>query len=174
MVGSDRSPMVTTVAPTMPVDAANSAPTSVTDMPRPPRMVPNRRPMFSSSSSATRLRSSITPMKTKSGTAISVSFVMVPKMRCGKAPRKERSKTPSAAPRMAKISAVPASVKATGKPASRNRQAVANMAMSRMSAMAIRRYPAEFHHSAFPGQKGCADCGGPVRRLARPRVPQRR
>ena len=70
--------MVTTVAPTMPVEAAISAPTTETDMPRPPLNPPNRRPMLSSNSSATRERSSMTPMNTNSGTAISISLVMVP------------------------------------------------------------------------------------------------
>ena len=46
--------------------------------PRPPGSAPNAMPMVSSSSSATRERSSITPMKTKSGTAISTSLVITP------------------------------------------------------------------------------------------------
>src|SRR5690554_815505 len=37
MVGSASRPIATTVAPTTPVDAASSAPTTVTDRPRPPR-----------------------------------------------------------------------------------------------------------------------------------------
>ena len=70
--------MVTTVAPTMPVLAASSMPTSVTEIPSPPRRGPNSIAMVSSRLSATRERSSITPMKTNSGTAISVSLVMTP------------------------------------------------------------------------------------------------
>ena len=70
--------MVTTVAPTMPVEAASRAPTTETEMPSPPRSVPNSWPMASSSSSATLERSSITPMKTNSGTAISTSLVITP------------------------------------------------------------------------------------------------
>ncbi len=69
---------MTTVAPTTPVEAARSPPTSVTESPSPPRIRPNSRPIASSRSSATRLRSSITPMNTKSGTAISTSLVIVP------------------------------------------------------------------------------------------------
>ena len=71
--------MVTTVAPTIPVEAARRAPTRMTEMPRPPRSGPNSWPMVSSSASASRDRSSITPMKTKSGTATSTSLVMTPK-----------------------------------------------------------------------------------------------
>ena len=70
--------MVTTVAPTMPVEAASRAPTTETEMPRPPRSVPNSWPMASSSSSATLERSSITPMNTNRGTAISTSLVITP------------------------------------------------------------------------------------------------
>ena len=78
MVGSDRSPMVTTVAPTIPVEAASSAPTHVTAIPRPARIPPSNSPIVVSSSSAIRERSSMTPMKTNNGTAIRRSFVMIP------------------------------------------------------------------------------------------------
>ena len=44
MVGTARSPMVTTVAPTMPVDAPSKAPTTTTDMASPPRMRPKSMP----------------------------------------------------------------------------------------------------------------------------------
>ena len=133
MVGSDSRPMVTTVAPTMPVEAASRAPTMLTEMPRPPRKVPNSRPMLSSSSSATLERSSITPMKTKSGTAISTSLVMVPKTRWGRKAMKSMSKMPSEMPMIAKARATPARVKATGKPASSTRHTVANIRRSRIS-----------------------------------------
>ena len=78
MVGSDNSPIVTTVAPTIPVDAASSAPTTLTAMPSPPRSRPISSAMVSSSASASFERSSITPMKTNNGTAMSRSFVMMP------------------------------------------------------------------------------------------------
>ena len=70
--------MVTTVAPTTPVEAASIAPTSTTEIPRPPRILPKSLPMVSSSCSAIWLRSSITPMKMKSGTATSTSLVIKP------------------------------------------------------------------------------------------------
>ncbi len=79
--------MVTTVAPTMPVLAASSAPTTQTEIARPPRMVPNRRDIDSSRSSATLDFSSITPMKTNSGTASIVWLFMMRKMRFGSACR---------------------------------------------------------------------------------------
>ncbi len=71
--------MVTTVAPTMPVEAASSMPTKTTAIPTPPRIRPKSRPIVSSSRSAIRARSSITPMKTKSGTATSTSLTMIPR-----------------------------------------------------------------------------------------------
>jgi hypothetical protein len=77
--------MVTTVAPTMPVLAASSAPTTHTEIARPPRRVPNSRDMDSSRSSATRDFSSITPMNTNSGTASMVWLFMMPNRRLGRA-----------------------------------------------------------------------------------------
>ena len=70
--------------------------------------------MVSRSSSAMRERSSITPMKMKSGIASSTSLFMMPKMRCGSAPRRLKSNAPAAPPIAAKISDTPASVSATG------------------------------------------------------------
>jgi len=70
--------------------------------------------MLSSSSSATFDFSRMTPISTNSGTAISVVLLMVPKSRPGRAERKDASKTPAMIPPAAKVSAVPASVKATG------------------------------------------------------------
>jgi hypothetical protein len=78
MLGSAISPMVTTVAPTMPVEAASSAPTIDTEIASPPGIAPNTRPIASSSSSAIFERSSMIPMKTKRGIAISTSLVIVP------------------------------------------------------------------------------------------------
>ena len=78
MVGRDNSPIVTTVAPTMPVEAANKAPTRITEMPSPPRILPNNSPIFSNKSSAMRERSNIVPMKINNGTAISTSLRIVP------------------------------------------------------------------------------------------------
>jgi hypothetical protein len=65
--------MATTVAPTMPVVAASSAPTNTTDIPRPPGIGPNSWAMVTSRSSAILERCSMMPMKMNSGIAISVS-----------------------------------------------------------------------------------------------------
>ena len=65
--------MATTVAPRIPVVAASSAPTSTTEMPRPPGTGPNSRAMVTSRSSAILERWSMMPMNTNSGTAMMVS-----------------------------------------------------------------------------------------------------
>ena len=114
VVGATTVTMGLIVLPTMPLAAAKSTPTTITDMPSPPGKRPNSRPIVSNSSSATRERSSITPMKMKSGIASSTSLVMMPKMRAGSAPRSAKSMIPKAAPRPAKASDTPASVNATG------------------------------------------------------------
>ena len=126
MVGSDNSPIVTTVAPTMPVLAASSMPNRVTEIPSPPRRLPNSRLRVSSSSSAIRARSSVTPMKTNSGTATRVSLPMIPKTRFGRLDRSASLNVPVAAPIAANSNDVPPSVNATGKPASSVTITVAN------------------------------------------------
>ena len=68
--------MVTTVAPTIPVLAARSAPTMETEIPRPPGNLPKSFPMVSSNSSAIWERSSTIPMKTNKGTAMRISLTM--------------------------------------------------------------------------------------------------
>ena len=60
------------VAPTMPVVAPISTPTRMMPMPMPPRSPPARWPITSIRSSAILDFSSITPMNTNSGMAISV------------------------------------------------------------------------------------------------------
>ena len=88
MVGSEMSPIVITLAPTMPVDAARIAPTTTTEMAIPPLSLPKSSAIVSSSSSASPDFSSATPMKTKSGTASSVKFVIVPQIRRGRMSKK--------------------------------------------------------------------------------------
>ena len=68
-----------TVAPTMPVEAASTVPTRTTEMPSPPRRSPKSRPIVTKSCSAMPDRSSIMPMKMKSGTATSTSLSMIPR-----------------------------------------------------------------------------------------------
>ena len=114
MVGSTINPIVTVVAPTIPFAAASSTPTASTAIDNPPVNEPNSRAMVSSKSSAMRERSSITPMKTNSGIAISTSLVTTPKTRGGNANNSEIGKMPNACPTIAKISDTPPSVSATG------------------------------------------------------------
>ena len=109
-------PMVTTVAPTIPVEAASSAPTRHTEYPNPPRTGPNSAPIVLSKSSAIFERSSVTPMNMNSGTAISTSLRMIENIRCGNALRKDASKTPAPVAMNANSSEPPAKLNATGKP----------------------------------------------------------
>ena len=76
--------MVTTVAPTTPVEAANNVPTKTTEMAKPPGSVPKSCAIVVNSSSAMRDRSSAIPISTNSGTASSVSTL----------PPNARAKTP--------------------------------------------------------------------------------
>ena len=98
----------------MPVLAANSAPTSSTDRPRPPGSAPHRRSIAASRSSATRERCSITPMNTNSGTAIRMSLTMMPKVRDGRLNSRPKSKAPARCAAPATASDTPARVNATG------------------------------------------------------------
>ena len=66
--------MVTTVAPTIPVEAARKAPTTTTDTARPPGSGPKTRAMVVSRSLAILERSSVMPMRTNISTASSVSI----------------------------------------------------------------------------------------------------
>ena len=78
MVGNDNNPMVTTVAPTMPVLAANSIPTKVTEIAKPTLNRPNSIAIALSKFSAIFERSSIAPIKIKSGTANKVWLLSTP------------------------------------------------------------------------------------------------
>ena len=98
----------------MPVLAAIIAPTTTTAMPSPPGVVRINCASDCSNWSASFDRSSITPMNTNTGTAISVSLVMMPNTRFGKASRKTGSKVPDSTPMPANSRATPASVNATG------------------------------------------------------------
>ena len=74
MVGSASKPIVTTVAPTIPVEAAKKAPTITIDTAKPPGSGPNTRAMVVKRSSAIFERSSTMPIITNINTARSVSM----------------------------------------------------------------------------------------------------
>ena len=80
IIGNAIRPIVTTVAPTIPVLAAISMPTTVTEIPRPPGKLPNTLPIVLRSCSASLVFSNVTPIKTKSGTATRVWFEIIPKI----------------------------------------------------------------------------------------------
>ncbi len=114
MIGSEMRPIEITDAATTPVVAASSAPTKITAYARPPRIGPNSWPIVSSRSSAIPLRSRISPMKVKNGTASSVSLDITPQIRSGSACSSEASSRPSSMPRRPKAMPTAASEKATG------------------------------------------------------------
>ncbi len=113
MAGRLSRPIVTTVAPTTPVAAANSAPTSTTDSASPPRKDPNNCPIVVRSDSAMPDRSRITPMNTNSGTATSTGLVITPQNRLGRAANRAWSKAPIQMPTNPTRMARPPRVKAT-------------------------------------------------------------
>ena len=69
MVGRDNKPMVTTVAPTIPVEAAKKAPTTTTDTARPPGKGPKTLAIVVSKSFAIFDLSNVIPIKTNIKTA---------------------------------------------------------------------------------------------------------
>ena len=74
MVGSASRPIVTTVAPTIPVEAARNAPTTTIDTARPPGSGPKTRAIVVSKSLAILDRSSVMPIRTNISTASRVSI----------------------------------------------------------------------------------------------------
>ena len=122
MTGREMTPIATTLAPTTPVDAARSAPTSTVEMAIPPRISPNKNPIDSSRRSASRDFCKTIPIKMKSGIAISMVLFMIDQMRCG---IREKICVPSA--NRPKKTATPPKVKATGKPRSSIARAVVNI-----------------------------------------------
>ncbi len=78
ITGRDIIVIITTLAPTIPVDAARIAPTITIAMASPPLIEPKSSPMDSSIFSAILLFSKINPIKINKGTAISVKFCIIP------------------------------------------------------------------------------------------------
>ena len=78
-------------------------------------------------------------MKTNSGTAISVSLLMMPNTRLGIVPRKAPSKAPASIPSQANISATPPNEKATGYPARSTATTAANITSATHSIRSPRR-----------------------------------
>jgi hypothetical protein len=108
-------PMVTTVAPTMPVEAASSAPTSDTETAKPPRTLPIRGPSPQQFGGRMRDFSSFMPMKTREGWRSDL-VVMVPKHALGeRGPNRKGSKVRQEAER-AEDDRQPVSTNTTGRP----------------------------------------------------------
>ena len=78
ILGNASIPIVTTVAPTIPVEAASNIPTKITPIPNPPLTEPNKSPIDSKSLAAIFVFSSITPIKINRGTATRASLIITP------------------------------------------------------------------------------------------------
>ena len=92
ITGSDKRPIVTTVAPTIPVLAASRAPTIITEIPKPPFTFLNKEAIESKRFSAILDFSNIIPININIGIATKVSFVIIPKILLGSAKRIDKSK----------------------------------------------------------------------------------
>jgi hypothetical protein len=114
MAGRDMRPMVTTVAPTIPVLAANRVPTIIMEILKPELVFLKTIAISLNILAAMPDLSKTTPMKTNRGTASRVWLFMIPKMRMGRVLNKLGSKKSNAIPRSANKIEVPASVNATG------------------------------------------------------------
>ena len=127
IVGNVNKPIVTTVAPTIPVDAANKAPTIITVKPNPPLNFPNKFAIVSNNSCAILDFSKIKPININNGTATNNSLVIVPKIFDGIKAKKSILMKPKKDAVSANKIAVPAKVNATGKPNNKKANVVTNM-----------------------------------------------
>ena len=144
MIGIPSSESSTTDAPMMPVEAASRMPMSVTVTASPPRTRPKTREKFTIRSLAIPDRSSIRPMKMKSGSATSTQLFIVSQMRSTTSPLYAQS-TPVTMPRSRSAmiaraenaTARPPSTHATGKPEKMSPMNEANIATASHSAPTI-------------------------------------
>ena len=113
-IGRDISPIVTTVAPTIPVLAAKSAPTIIIDIDKPPLVFLKAVAIFSNIFAAIPDFSKMVPIKINSGTASYVTLFMIPKILMGMLLKMVGSNTPNGMQINAKSMDTPAKVNATG------------------------------------------------------------
>ena len=106
--------MVTTVAPTIPVLAANKAPTAIIEILRPPLIFLKARAMFSSIFAATPDLSRIVPININNGTANKVTLFIIPKILRGILFRIDSSNSPKGMHIRANKIDTPDNVNATG------------------------------------------------------------
>jgi hypothetical protein len=120
--GRDIRPIVTTVAPTIPVLAANRAPTTIIDMLRPPLIFLNAKAMFSNIFAAMPDLSRTVPININKGTARRVTLFIIPNILRGILFKMDSSNIPNGMQIRAKRMEIPESVNATGYPNKRARQ----------------------------------------------------
>ena len=129
MTGKAISPSMTTEAPMIPVLAAITTPTIVTDRASPPGRCANRRSSASSRFLAILDFSSISPMKTNNGTAIISQFVRVPVNIRDEIVLRKISGT---SPMNVKSIPTPASTSATGYPVKMPPTSISTIAIGKM------------------------------------------
>ena len=133
IIGNERSPIVTTVAPTIPVLAANNAPTIITEIPKPPFIFLNKAAIESKSFSAIFDFSNIMPINMNIGIATKVSFVIIPNILLGKAYKIDKSKLFVRLQIKANKIDTPDRVKATGYPSIKTRITITNNKIASIS-----------------------------------------
>ena len=112
--GKDINPIVTTVAPTIPVLAAKRAPTRIIEILNPPLMFLKAKAIFSSILDAMPDLSKTVPIKINKGTARSVTLFMMPNILKGILLKIAGSKMPNGMHIKANKMDIPDKVNATG------------------------------------------------------------
>jgi hypothetical protein len=118
--------MVTTVAPTIPVLAANRAPTTIIEILKPPLMFLKAKAIFSSIFDAMPDLSKTVPIKMNRGTASNVTLFIFPKILKGMLLKIAGSKIPKGTQIKANKIDIPDRVNATGYPNSNAQQTSPN------------------------------------------------
>jgi len=113
-IGKDIKPIVTTVAPTIPVLAASSAPTTIIEILSPPLIFLKAKAIFSSILDAMPDLSKTVPIKINKGTARRVTLFIIPKILKGILLKIAGSKIPNGMQIKANRMDIPDRVKATG------------------------------------------------------------
>ena len=118
-MGRDINPIVTTVAPTIPVLAASKAPTTIIEIDKPPLTLLKANAIFFNILAAMPDFSRIVPIKINNGTASKVTLFIIPKILIGMLLKMVGSNIPKGMQINANKIDIPPKVKATGYPAKR-------------------------------------------------------
>ena len=120
--GNDMSPIVTTVAPTIPVLAARRAPTTIIEILKPPLIFLNAKAIFANIFAAIPDLSRMVPIKINRGTARRVTLFIIPNILNGILFKIDSSNIPKGMQISANKIETPDRVNATGYPSSNAEQ----------------------------------------------------